>query len=414
MSILKELREKQQKLVADARTKLDEIKDDTPEERAAEIEREYDAIMAEHDKLDKRAEREEQQLEAERLAEERANAGDHRRPQGSDRTNENRGRENALTYDDAFASYVRFEELTPELRAVMREHRAQAVGTDSAGGYTVPTGFLNELIRSMVAYSPMFDENLTRQLVTASGNQIEIPTTDDTGNTAVLIAENAAAAEDDMTFGQIVLDAYKYTSGLIKVSAELMQDSAINVEAEIRAAMAVRFGRGIGAALTTGDGSAKPHGIVAAAGAGPTSAAGAAITFDDLIELQHSIDPAYRGAASTAFMMNDGTLKSVRKLKDANDNYIWQPANVQTGAPASLLGERYVINQAMANIALNSRSVLFGDMNKYVVRRVRDVSIRRLDELFAVNDQTAFVGFARVDGEILDTAAIKALVQAAA
>lgn len=417
---IKELREKQEKLVADARAKLDEIQDDTPQERADEIEREYDAIMAEHDRIDQRAEREEQHEAAQRAAEERQEqARDDRRPRGEDRSSDRENadeeaRDREPTYEDAFRSYICFEELTPELRAVMRENRAQSVGTDTAGGYTVPTGFLNELITAMVAYSPMFDENLVRQIVTASGNSLEIPTMDDTANQAVLIAENTAASEEDLDFDQIVLGAYKYTSGLIKVSSELMQDSAINVEAEIRNAMAVRFGRGIGAALTTADGASKPHGIVPAAGAGLTTAAAAAITFDELIDLQHSVDPAYRRAPSTAFMFNDDTLKALRKLKDNDGNYIWQPANVQTGAPAMILNERYVINQGMADVAADARAVIYGDMQKYAVRRVRDVGIRRLDELFAVSDQTAFVGFARVDGEILDAGAIKALVQAAA
>ena len=411
---LKEMREKQRKLVDDARAKLDEIADDTSPEQATEIEQSYDAIMAEHDRIDERAAREEQLEKRQREAEEREERGDDRRPRGEDRGGEREDEQDAATYDQAFRSYVAngMGDIDPEHRKLLRENRAQSVGTDNKGGFLVPQGFLAELVMSMAAYSPMFDESVTRQLVTATGNNLEIPTEDDTANEATLIAEATAVAESDVTLGQISLDAYKYTSGLIKVSSELMQDAAINPEQIVRNAMATRFGRGIGKALTIGDGVGKPNGIVTAAGAGVTAAGAAAITFDELIDLQHSIDPAYRNAPSVGWMFHDDTFKLLRKIKDGDGNYIWQPASVQTGAPASLLGDSYRINQAMSAPSAGARTVLYGDMQKYVTRRVRDVAIRRLDERYAESDQTAFVGFARVDGEILDAAAIKALTQA--
>ena len=120
-----------------------------------------------------------------------------------------------------------------------------------------------------------------------------------------------------------------------------------------------------------------------------------------------SIDPAYRTDPSVGFMFNDKTLKALRKLKDGDGNYIWQAANVQTGAPNSLLGYRYNINQACADVGTSAKSILFGAMNRYIVRRVREFAVKRLVERYADYDQVGFIGFARYDGDLMDTAAVK-------
>lgn len=410
MADTKDLREKMAKLATEARAKLDEVQDDTPAERSAEIEREFDAMMAEHDTVSERVERMEKVDAAERdlaAINERTQAPiEHKQSRHIDISGQ-------MDYRGAFNEYLRFGfgDLPSEARDALREHRAQTVGTNSEGGFTVPEELIPELIKSMVAYSPMFDENVTRQLVTAAGNPLTMPTVNDTGNTAVLLSESIAASEDDTEFGQVTLGAYKYTSGMIKVSNELLQDTAINLEAELRTLMAERFGRGIGAALTTGSGSSQPTGIVTGATSG-VSAAASTLDFDDMIELEHSVNSAYRRSPNTAFMFNDATLSALRKLKDGNDNYIWQPANVQTGAGATILGHTYVINPAMADIGTSNVSVLFGDMEKFIVRRARPIDIKRLDERYAEADQVAFVGFARVDSAVLDDAAIKKLTHA--
>ncbi len=411
MAEIKDLREKMANIATEARSKLSEVADDTPEERAAEIEREFDAMMADHDKLAERVARMEKLDDAQRKLE-----AINERTAAPMEAKESReiNVSDEIDYRGAFNEYLRhgFGDLPREAREALREHRAQSAGTNSEGGFTVPTELIPELIKSMVAYSPLFDENVTRQLVTAAGNPLTMPTTNDTGNTAVLLAENTAASEDDATFGQVTLGAFKFTSGLIKVSNELLQDTAINLEAELRSLMAERFGRGIGASLTTGTGSDQPTGIVTGAGTG-FEAGATAITFDDLIELQHSVDSAYRRSPNTAFMFNDSTLKALRKIKDSEGNYIWQPASVQTGAAETILGETYVVNPAMADIGAENVSVLYGDMEKFIVRRARPIDIKRLDERYAEADQVAFVGFARVDSKVLDNAAIKKLTHAA-
>lgn len=410
MQRLIELREKQAKLAADARAKLDEITDDMDEARSAEIEAEYDRIMAEYDRLEERAKREEALIAREEALE----RGDPRRPLGDDVRSDDPGADETALSEarlGAFRSYLRhgLDDMEPEERKILREMRAQSTA-DAQGGYTVPQGFMNELVVALKMWGPMLDPGITRQISTERGNQIDWPTNDDTANEAYRLGENTAAAnEGDLVFGNKQLDAYKYASGPILVSSEILQDSAMDMEQLIRDAMARRFGRKLNGDLTNGDGAGDPNGIVTAAGLGFTAAAAAAITFDDLIELFHSIDPAYRMDPSVRWMFNDTTLKLLRKLKDLEGNYIWQPADVRAGTPAVILDKPYSINQAMPNVATAQRSVVFGAMNRYVVRRVREIAIRRLNERYAENDQVGFIGFARYDGELMDNNAVKHL-----
>ncbi|MDX0315902.1 phage major capsid protein [Sinorhizobium meliloti] len=412
MSNITELREKQQKLVADARALLADIKDDTAEVRVAELESQHDAAMAEYDRLEARIKREEA-LEA---RERDLNAADDRRPNGEDRSVQGGRQENAdEARAAAFRSYLRhgLEDMPAEERKIVREMRAQAVGTDSKGGYLVPEGFMAELVKSLKAWGPMLDPGITRVLTTTAGNSIPWPTMDDTSNEGALIGENTQVTESEVAFGTKTLEAYKYTSGVVLVSAELLQDSAIDVEGTVRSAMAERIGRIGNRHLTVGTGSSQPNGIVTAATAVTGVAAAAAITFDNLIDLFHAVDPAYRDDPSARWMFNDGTLKALRKIKDVEDRYVWQPADVRTGAPATILEKPYSINQAVAAIGASNKSVVFGAFNRYVVRMVREFAIRRLVERYADYDQTGFIGFTRLDGELLDAAAVKTLQHAA-
>lgn len=420
-----EIREKQAKLVADQRAKLDEIKDDTPEARVKELQAEYDRMDAEYDRLEERAKKEEALAERQAALE----AGDPRRPTGEDRTvDPGDKKDEAKQHAEIFRAYLRHgvEGLAPEERKILRglrtteyateaERRAQSTST-TAGGYLVPQGFSNELVVSMKAYGPMLDPGITRELVTASGNQIPWPTLNDTANQAYRLGENTQEthSDGDLVFGQKMLDAYKYASGVILVSDEIIQDAAIDIEQVIRDAMAIRLGRKVNLDLTLGDGTGDPNGIVTASTLGFTATLADGISFDDMIELQHSVDPAYRIGANVRWMFNDTTLKLLRKIKDTvTGNYIWQPADARTGAPNVILDYPYSVNQAMANVADSQKSVLFGDFSKYIVRRVREFAVRRLIERYADFDQVGFIGFARFDGELMDTAAVKHLVHPA-
>ena len=410
---ISEMREKQAKLVADARALREEINDTTTEARIAEIDASHDAAMAEYDRLEARIAREEA-LEIRAAA---LDAADERRPVGEDRAVKP-GKKDERTEDEKraaiFDKFVRhgFGELDRDERAFLKqfEERAQSVGTNTAGGYFVPDQFQAELVKSMKMWGPMLDPGVNRMLTTATGATLTWPTMDDTANVGALIAENQQVSLSEASFGTRSLDAYKYTSGVVLISNELLQDAVMSVDSIISDAMSERIGRISNTHLTTGDGANKPRGIVTAAGAGITSSAATALTFDDLIELEHSVDPAYRSDPSVRWMFNDTTLKALRKIKDGDGNYIWQPANSLTGAPQRIFEYGYVVNQAVANIGSGAKSVLFGAMNKYVVRMVKQFALKRLVERYADYDQVGFIGFQRIDGDLMDTGAVKVLL----
>lgn len=422
MATVAELREKQAKIVADARERLAEIKDDTPEARVKELEAQHDAAMVEYDKLEARAERE--AALAAKEAALAASADESKRPNGEDRAvvpgadAETDKRTEDEKYSDAFGAFIRRGRagLTSEQRTLLakREDRAQSVGTNTAGGYLVPVQFQADLVKSLKAWGPMMDPGVTRMLNTATGASITFPTMDDTANTGAQIAENTQVSLAEVAFGTKTLDAFKYTSGVVLISDELLQDSVINVESLVNEAMAERIGRIGNTHLTTGDGSSKPNGIINAAtvSTGSTPAV-SALTFDDMINLFHDVDPAYRNDPSVKWMFNDGTLKTLRKLKDGENRYIWQPADVKAGQPSTILDKPYVINQAMASVGVSTKSVAFGAFNRYVVRMVNEFSIKRLVERYADYGQVGFIGFTRFDGELLDAKAVKVAQQAA-
>jgi len=201
---------------------------------------------------------------------------------------------------------------------------------------------------------------------------------------------------------------------MVRVPIELLQDSAFNIEALMNELFGERLGRLANSVLTTGTGTAQPNGIVTASAEGKVAAATGAITADELIDLQHSVDPAYRASPRARWMFNDSTLAAIRKLKDGQGNYLWQMGDVRVGEPAQILGHPYSVNQAVADIGTSAKPVIFGDFGKYVVRKVLGFQVLTLRERYAENFQVGFVGFKRFDGELLNTAAVKHLVNAAA
>lgn len=421
MDKVRELREQQAAIATNARSKLDEITEETTEARAKEIEIEFDAMMVEYDALEARIAREQRLAEAQ----ERANAPDPRRPGGSGEARGDAG-EPPPAYKDVFEKALRHgvAALNEEERAVLQAHRAsvpeelraQTTGTDAAGGYLVPTEFSNELERSIAAWGPMWDANIVRELNTSNGRRIEWPTVDDTANSGRIKAENASVDDDgtdDVAFGQKVLDAYVYDTGMVRLPIELLQDSAFDMESLLEDLFGERMGRLANQVLTTGTGSSQPNGIVTAATtAGKTAASATAIVADELIDLLHSVDPAYRASPKVRWMFNDSTLAAIRKLKDGQGNYLWQMGDVRVGEPAQILGHPYSVNQAMANIATAAKPILFGDFSRYIVRKVIGFQVLTLRERYAENFQIGLVGFKRFDGELLNTAAIKHLLMA--
>lgn len=416
---LRRLREKQQNQVVLSRAEMAKITEATPEADARTYEAAADAFMAEYDRLQVSIDREEKLAEAEARAEQR----DPNRPLGDNRSEEVEGpKTEAEKQQAAFRSYMRFgrEGMSEDEKRALGSQRkldpnerearaAQGVGDATAGGFLVPEGFMSELIVAMKAFGPMLDPGVTREIVTTSGNQIPWPGLDDTANQGRRLGENQPVVETTLSFASHNLFAYKYTTDVVKVSAELLQDSGIDPESIIRDAMAVRMGRIVNSDLTNGNGASQPTGIAFAASVGATAGSSTAIAFDDMIELEHSLDPDYRKLPGVRWQFHDTTLKALRKLKDGDGVYIWQPASVIAKAPATILGYDYVINQAIAQIATGAKSVIFGDHSRYVVRRVREFLVRRLNERYADNDQVGFIGFARFDGALIDQKAIEGL-----
>jgi HK97 family phage major capsid protein len=281
---------------------------------------------------------------------------------------------------------------------VRREFRALSAVTDTAGAYLIPQGFVNSIEMAMLEFGGM--REVADIMRTESGNDLPWPTSDDTSNEGALIGESVAVSEQDITVGQTVFHAYKYSSKLIKVPRELFEDAAFDIAGLLGPILGTRIARRTNRDFTTGDGAAKPKGVVTASGLGVTAASATAVTADEIISLVHSLDPAYRNGAR--FMLHDSVLMAVRKLKDGNGQYLWQPNN-QAGAAGLLFGYPYTINQHMdSSIASGAKSMLFGQFSKYKIRDVSGFRLIRLRERYADNDQEGFMAFSRHDGNLLD------------
>ncbi|MFH1921630.1 MAG: phage major capsid protein [Planctomycetota bacterium] len=289
---------------------------------------------------------------------------------------------------------------------------AQSVGSDTAGGFLVSEGFVRSLEIALLAYSAMLQSSTI--LRTATGEDLPYPTVDDTDNSGELLEENTEAAEQDISFGSRKFFSYTYSSKIVKVSNQLMRDASINVGSVVGGLLGTRIGRIVNSHFTTGDAASKPEGIVEGATLGVTAASATAIAPDEIIDLVHSIDPAYR-TMGCSFMMHDSIFSEISQLKDSDNNYL--VGNLQDGARPTLRGWPVVFNPAMAStIASSAKTILFGQLSKYLVRQVGTLVVRKLVERYAEYNQTGFIAFSDFDGGLLDagTNPVKYLQMAAA
>ena len=285
---------------------------------------------------------------------------------------------------------------------------ALEAGTDSEGGYLVPDEFEKTLIEAIE------EENIFRKLANVIQTSIgdrKIPVVATKG-TASWVDEEGTIPESDDSFSQVSIGAYKLAT-MIKVSEELLNDSVFNLESYI----ATEFGRRIGnkeeEAFIIGDGTGKPTGILAAMGGGQlgkTTSSSTSITFDDIIDLYYSLKSPYRKNAS--FIMNDSTVKAIRKLKDGSGNYIWQPS-MTAGVPDTILNCPVYTSTYVPAIAAGNKTVVFGDYSYYWIADRQGRSFKRLNELYAVTGQVGFVASQRVDGKLILPEAVKYLQQKA-
>lgn len=424
MATIKELREQAARTLTEARSQLDAISDDATPEQRTEAEQSVDRALSEMTEIEGRIERQEKIEAAEsrmQEAQERAEAREREGKRPSFDAMAPNG--DGVGYREAFHAYLRAEgqkgAMSVEDRAALErgysaiEARAQTTA-NAAGGYTVPTELANILVKSMAAWGPMYDDAVATVITTSGGGEITMPTVNDTASTAETHTEGTSLTDDggkDVVFGQKTLNAYAWNTEWLRVSKELADDSIFAMEQLLGDLLGERLGRVANLQLTTGSGSSAPNGVATAASLGVTAASATAITGDEIIDLVHSIDPAYRNAPKVGFMMNDQTLAAVRKLKDGDGNYLWQMGNVQQGIPAGLLGYQITVNQAMAGLATGQKSMLFGDFGKYYVRKVGSPLIGALqDKEFWPGFGVA--GYIRFDGELSDAAAIKSMTMA--
>ena len=395
MKRLQELLDRRATLIRQAHGFLDtadtEKRDLTAEERNS-----YDAIMADVDTLNGDIERLRSLERAETELNRRDDSGIRPTVEGID----NRDVQNPLAGDEyraAFNNYLR--------RNAVQELRAMSIGTDTDGGYTVPTELANMIVRALPNVSAVRKH---ANIITLSSDR-DFPI----GNSKGTVAwkdEAAAFTESTPTFTKTTLGAYKLTY-LVKLSEELLADTGFDLLAYIAQNYADLAGEAMENKFCQGTGSSEIGGLIAGGSAGKTAAATAAVTADELIDFIYSLAAQYRGRG--VVLMNSATAKTIRKLKNSTTGeYLWQPA-LAAGQPDSLLGYPVEESAGMPDIAASATPIIFGDLSYYTIAERGTRNIQRLGELYAANGQVGFRVYERLDAAVMLSAAIKKFTMAA-
>ncbi|NML61821.1 phage major capsid protein [Massilia sp. RP-1-19] len=283
---------------------------------------------------------------------------------------------------------------------------AMSTTTAAEGGYTTAPEYQKTLEAAMKAFGGM--RAVASVIRTATGTQMNFPTADSTAEEGEIVGQNVVVANGETTFGNATMDVFKYSSKDIAIPFELVQDSFIDIEAYVQTLLALRLGRIQNRHFTVGTGTGQPMGLVTAAGAGKIGGTGqtVTVTYDDLVDLEHSVDPVYRGAPGVGYMFHDSTLKAVRKIKDLEGRPIFVPgyeSGNPGGAPDRIMNRAITINQHMPVMAANAKSILFGQLNKYLIRDVMDLTLFRFtDSAFTRKGQIGFLAFQRSGGNLID------------
>ena len=305
-----------------------------------------------------------------------------------------------LRFDRHGLDFPRSErEARRRLEERVYEKRALDTTVDETGGFVVPDDMMAAIEVALLAYGTM---RQTSSIINSSfGGPLPIPTSDDTTNVGEILAENAQVNEQDVAFGQRVLGAFKYSSKMVRVSVEMMQDSSVNMNTFLGSRLGERLGRITNAHFTTGAGTTEPFGIVTEATDSTVAFdSTTAVTWEELITFEHTVDPAYRNQ-SAAWMGSDAMLAQFKRITDGEGRPLWLPS-LQVNAPDRFLGYPFQINQSVAVPAAGATALLFGDLSKYIIRDVLGFTLLRLTERYADYHQVAFLAFSRHDGLLLD------------
>lgn len=322
-------------------------------------------------------------------------------------------KEKGAKVDPAMAAYENYlrkmsNRLTPQEIEAIRNTMSTTTGSE--GGYTVQPIVASTLIEALKDFGAM--RRLAERLVTTNGADLSFPSTDGTSEEGEIIAQNTTATDADVGFGTVPLNTFKFSSKVVTIPIELLQDSNIDVVALVNNRLRERVGRIQNRVFTVGTGTGQPFGITTAATAGKVGATGQTltVTYDDLVDLVDSIDPAYQ-IAGLKFQFAQAVRRVVRKIKDTTGRPIWTPSydeGMSAKTPDLLMGYPVEINNHMPVPAANAKSISFGDHSKYMVRDAMELTMFRFeDSAYLKKGQVGFLAWARAGGNLTDTNAVK-------
>jgi HK97 family phage major capsid protein len=368
----------------------------------------YDNSMAEIDKIDASIKR---IVDANaKLAEDNATAS---MAEGADRAARNKG-DKAMS---VYAKWLRGGDAALNAEDWASIRNTMSTTTGSQGGFSVDSQVATSVIDRLREFGGM--RAVSTVIATSGFGGMSFPTSDGITEEGEIVAENATVTRQSVAFGTVGLPVFKFSSLDVAVPIELIQDSNVDIEGFVQGRLVTRIGRITNRMFTTGTGTGQPNGIATASVVGVTAANGTsqvtAVTYDSLVNLQHSVDPAYRAAAG--WMFNDTTLREIRKIRDGQQRPIFVPgyeSGNPGGSPDRLLGSPITINQDVANMAASARSILFGDYSGYYIRDVMALEMYRFtDSAFTRNGQVGFLALMRTGGNLIDANKVRVFVNAA-